>query len=75
VSLGLDGIERYYPSYSSSDIEYVDYLIDKYRLIPSGGTDFHGSNRPEVSLGGEENHFFVPDSIYENIMIEFQTAR
>lgn len=69
VSLGLDGIERYYPSYSDEDIKYVEYLIDKYHLIPSGGTDFHGSNRPEIALGSGEGDFLVPDSVYENIRL------
>lgn len=68
MSLGLNGIERYYPFYDNKDIEYVEYLINKYKLIPSGGTDFHGSNRPEVTLGEGKNNFFVPDSIYETII-------
>lgn len=67
ASLGLDGIERYYPSFTTENIEYADYLIDKFNLIPSGGTDFHGANRPEVSLGQAENNFFIPDSVYENM--------
>jgi predicted metal-dependent phosphoesterase TrpH len=67
VSLGLDGIERYYPSFNEEHIDYVQYLINKYKLIASGGTDFHGNNRPEISLGEGEGDFFVPDNIYENI--------
>lgn len=73
ISLGLNGIERYYPSYSHKDIEHVEYLINKYKLIPSGGTDFHGSNRPEITLGKGKNNFFVPDSIYENIILKLQS--
>jgi len=68
VDLGLQGIEEYYPSYSRRDREYIHYIIDKYGLIPSGGTDFHGKNRPEVTLGGGENNFFIPDSVYDNIL-------
>jgi predicted metal-dependent phosphoesterase TrpH len=68
VGLGLQGIEEYYPSYSRRDSDFVHYLINKYRLIPSGGTDFHGENRPEVTLGRGENDFFVPDSIYDNML-------
>ncbi|MBC8060037.1 MAG: PHP domain-containing protein [Clostridiaceae bacterium] len=67
VGLGLQGIEEYYPSYTRRDSEYVHYIINKYGLIPSGGTDFHGKNRPEVTLGRGQNDFFVPDSVYENI--------
>jgi len=69
ISLGLDGIERYYPSYSDEHIEYAEYLIHKYNLVPSGGTDFHGSNRPEIVLGSGEEDFFIPDSVYENIKL------
>jgi len=69
VSLGLNGIERYYPTYSKEDNEYLDYLINKYNLIPSGGTDFHGKNRPEIELGvGNNNNFSIPFSVYENIV-------
>jgi predicted metal-dependent phosphoesterase TrpH len=70
ISLGLDGIERYYPSFSDDDIEYVEYLMNKYNLLPCGGTDFHGGNRPEISLGTGESNFYVPDSIYENIKVK-----
>lgn len=68
IGLGLDGIERYYPSYEKGDNEYVQYLIDKYNLIPSGGTDFHGIYRKEIALGTGKNNFSVPDSVYENIV-------
>jgi len=68
ISLGLNGIEKYYPSYSDEDTEYLDYLIDKYNLIPSGGTDFHGTNRPEIDIGVGNNNNIIPFSVYENIL-------
>lgn len=66
-NMGLTGIEKYYPSYTQKDILFVEYLINKYHLIPSGGTDFHGNNRPNIQLGTGENSFFIPYSIYEGI--------
>jgi predicted metal-dependent phosphoesterase TrpH len=66
-NIGLTGIEKYYPSYTQRDTLYVEYLINKYHLTPSGGTDFHGRNRPNIQLGTGENSFFVPYSIYEGI--------
>jgi predicted metal-dependent phosphoesterase TrpH len=72
VSLGLDGIEHYYPSYSKEHMEYAQYLINKYSLIPSGGTDFHGTNRPDIALGTGEKDFNVPDSVYDNIRLRIQ---
>lgn len=68
ISLGLDGIERYYPSFNEADHNFLDYLIQKYNLMISGGTDFHGKNRPEINIGsGYNNNLFVPYSIYENV--------
>ena len=51
VSYGLAGIEAYYPSHSVEQTELYLELADKMDLIVTGGTDFHGSNRPEVEIG------------------------
>lgn len=67
-NVGLDGMEAYYPNYSEDDRAFADYLIKKYELLPTGGTDFHGRNRPGVELGtGINNNMNVPYSFYENI--------
>lgn len=73
TALGLDGLERYYPTFNTEDNEYVEYLMNRYKLIPSGGTDFHGANRPEVSLGSAENNFYIPDEIYERILAKLKS--
>ncbi|WP_026881477.1 PHP domain-containing protein [Clostridium akagii] len=67
IDMGLRGIERYYPSYSEEDNEFLDYIIDKYGIEFSGGTDFHGENRPEISLGTGYGNMSIPYSVYENI--------
>ena len=67
IDLGLDGIERYYPTFKSEDIKFLDYLINKYSLKISGGTDFHGENRPEAKLGTGCNNMLIPYSVYEKI--------
>ena len=69
VDLGLDGLERYYPTFKSEDIKFLDYLINKYSLRISGGTDFHGENRPEAKLGTGCDNMFVPYSVYKDIHI------
>jgi len=35
----------------------------------SGGTDFHGENRPESKLGTGCDNMLIPYSVYENIHI------
>lgn len=48
---GLKGLEVNYYSFSSKDKETYRKIAEKYGLIITGGSDFHGGNRVEVSLG------------------------
>jgi 3',5'-nucleoside bisphosphate phosphatase len=51
ISYGLVGIEAYYPSHTVEQTELYLELAGKLGLIVTGGTDFHGSNKPEVEIG------------------------
>ena len=67
-ALGLDGMERFYPSYTAEDAAFAERMIRKYDLLPTGGTDFHGTNRPGIELGtGWQKNIDVPYQYYENI--------
>jgi len=67
--LGLMGMERWYPSYTQEDAEFAGRMIIKYKLLPTGGTDFHGTNRPGIELGtGWKHNMRVPYSFYEEIL-------
>jgi len=48
---GLDGIEVYYPEHSQSMVNFYLDLAKKLNLLVTGGTDFHGSAKPEIKLG------------------------
>lgn len=49
---GLDGIEVYNSIHTEKDINYYKYLADKYNLLVSGGTDFHGPTvKPDLEIG------------------------
>lgn len=48
---GLIGMEVYYSTHSESDTEYLLNLAHEFGLMPSGGSDFHGKNKPSISLG------------------------
>ena len=50
----FSGMEIYYPGYTQKDIAKLFDLAEKYTLLPTGGSDFHGENKPEVKLGGVE---------------------
>lgn len=68
--LGLDGMERWYPNYTQEDRDFAAYMIDKYHLLTTGGTDFHGSNRPNIEMGhGIDGNMAVPYRVYEKVIL------
>ncbi len=61
---GLDGIEAYYPEHTQVRTGHVLNLAKEFGLLVSGGTDFHGRNMPNISIGyGYGGHYHVPDSL------------
>ncbi|MBP3780896.1 MAG: PHP domain-containing protein, partial [Selenomonas sp.] len=66
--LGLDGMERFYPNYSAEDAEFAAQMIKKYDLLPTGGTDFHGTNRPGIEMGsGMNGNMAVPYEFFQEV--------
>jgi 3',5'-nucleoside bisphosphate phosphatase len=49
--VGIDGIEAYYSSHSPAEEGRFLRLAEKYSLLVTGGSDFHGANKPDVPLG------------------------
>ena len=64
---GLQGIEAVYSTYASSEERDMRRLADKYDLLISGGTDFHGDNKPKLDLGNGYGKLYIDYSILENI--------
>ncbi len=50
-ALGLAGVECYYPEHSFGQEALYLYLARELGLLITGGSDFHGDNKPEVTLG------------------------
>ena len=51
IKHGLKGLEVNYYSFSEKDKKIYRNLAEKYNLVITGGSDFHGGNRVESSLG------------------------
>lgn len=52
VDNGLDGIEVYHSNHSPANVEEYLRLAEKYNLLISGGSDYHGpSIKPDIELG------------------------
>lgn len=50
--LGVDGIEAYYPTHSRKFRKQLIVLAEKYGLLLTGGSDYHGSIRKGTTLAG-----------------------
>lgn len=60
---GLIGIEAIYSTYSPSEERQIRRLAQKYHLLLSGGSDFHGSNKNNIDLGTGYGKLYVPDDL------------
>ena len=52
---GLLGIEIYHSEHSADLQSYYRNLANELELLPSGGSDFHGSAKPDTALGSGRN--------------------
>ena len=68
IELGLNGIEVYHSTHSASDIKKLVLLADKYKLFPTGGSDFHGENKPGLEIGRGYGDLKIPLELLENIL-------
>lgn len=68
---GLDGIEAYYYSFSHEDILKIKGLATKYHLALSGGSDFHGANRPGVDVGLGKGDLDISPTLLDELGISF----
>lgn len=51
VPVGLSAIEVYHTAHSKDDFVIFSALADKHGLLCSGGSDYHGGNKPSVKIG------------------------
>lgn len=49
--LGLQGLEVYHSSHNAGQIPRLQQLAKDYGLLPTGGSDFHGANKPDIQIG------------------------
>ena len=64
---GLMGIEAIYSTYNAAEERQIRTLAKKYDLAISGGSDFHGANKPGLDLAVGYGNLFVPYSVLEEI--------
>lgn len=67
VPCGLDAVETLYPKFTPEQRERAREIAQANGLLISGGSDFHGENKPDIRLGTGRGDLAVPDSVLENL--------
>ncbi len=64
---GLMGIEAVYSTYAPAEERLIRGFAQKYHLLLSGGSDFHGANKPDIDLGVGYGKLYIPEEFLDAI--------
>ena len=67
VRSGLVGMETLYPMFDDEQTRAAQAIAAEFGLLPSGGSDFHGDNKPHIRLGVGQGTLQVPEN-YEILL-------
>ncbi|SEF49056.1 hypothetical protein SAMN02910276_00368 [Butyrivibrio sp. Su6] len=67
IDAGLKGIEAIYSTYEPAEERQIRNLALKHDLLISGGSDFHGANKPKIDLGVGYGKMFIPEELLPDI--------
>lgn len=65
VEQGLDAMEVYYCEFSEEQTALAGQLAEEFGLLPSGGSDFHGANKPDIRMGTGRGNLKIPCTVLE----------
>ncbi len=69
VKHGLDGMETVYVTYDEATTRLAKETAKRFGLKESGGSDFHGDNKPDIFLGSGRGALAVPMALLEGLRI------
>jgi predicted metal-dependent phosphoesterase TrpH len=64
---GMAGIECYYPLHDEETVARCLGLARTYALVPTGGSDYHGTVKPQARLGVASAGRPVPDRVLADL--------
>lgn len=68
AKMGLQAIEAHHSDHTDRHTERYQLMARRYDLAVTGGSDFHGENKPEVKLGtGRNNNVAVPRKVMDRL--------
>ena len=67
IPYGLDGIEGYYTDYTPDMEARYRAMAKELGLVISGGTDYHGANKPHIAIGKGRGNLEIPYSVLDGL--------
>ena len=67
IPYGLDGVEGYYSDYTPDMEQRYRAMAKELGLVISGGTDYHGANKPHLSIGKGRGELEIPYSVLDGL--------
>ena len=67
VELGLTGLESYYSSYDETIRAELVALARRHGVVPTGGSDYHGTFKPDLAVGLGTGDLDVPERALEEL--------
>lgn len=64
IEAGLLGLETRHSNFDGTQIETAEKIAADFNLLTSGGSDFHGKTKPDISLGTGRGDLAVPMEVY-----------
>jgi 3',5'-nucleoside bisphosphate phosphatase len=65
--MGLTGVECHYSRHDALETERLVELARGCGLVPTGGSDYHGANKPDIALGIGTGSLSVPDELLDEL--------
>ncbi len=62
--MGIKGIEVYYSEHNKAFTEFLLHEAERLGLLITGGSDFHGANKPDIKLGRGFGNLNIPYECY-----------
>jgi 3',5'-nucleoside bisphosphate phosphatase len=76
LPLGLDGLELWHPSHKATTVRKLGRIARAHGLLETGGSDFHGADRPDVEIGrGRFNKLHVGRAVRDALELRIAQRR
>lgn len=69
VECGLDGMEVFYSKYDEQTTALACQIAGEYGILCSGGSDYHGDNKPDISIGVGRGDLRIPKVWLEKLKL------